>query len=44
MRQTVRSSRSLSTGVVLAAGLILGGMAAPRSVPAGQKVFRSVPH
>jgi tungstate transport system substrate-binding protein len=41
MRQTVRSSRSLSTGVVLAAGLILGGMAAPRSVPAGQPVILS---
>ncbi len=41
MRQTTRSSRSLRTGIVLTVGVILGMIAAPRPVAAGQPVILS---
>ncbi len=41
MRQTTRSSRRLRTGIVLAVGVILGMIAAPRPVAAGQPVILS---
>jgi tungstate transport system substrate-binding protein len=41
MRQTTQGSRSLRTGIVLAVGVILGMIAAPRPVEAGQPVILS---
>jgi len=41
MRQWTRSPRSLRTGIALAVGVILGMIAAPRSVTAGQPVILS---